>query len=168
MFWFTHTYTNRFLGHSFWFTVETMNFQIVEHFQVPVTCRKMILEFLREPHPTAVLIKKLRFGTRESTREPGQFWMTVEGEGVQYKDPDCNTLSDGGWRTNVPPPILVFKYNNCTGEPLYALDLDVWERDDSDAGNSDSDDSDGANSNFAALLNGAEYIWLGNDSDDND
>lgn len=113
-----------------------MEFPIVDRLPLPMTCKKMVVEFLREPHPTAVLMKKLTFGRRESTQDPGQFWLTVQGDGVQFKDPDCNTLSDGAWVRALfpsrPGPVMVFKYKSATGEPLYPLDLDVLERDDSD------------------------------------
>ena len=68
--------------------------------------------------------------------------MTLKGKGVQYNDPDCNTFSNGAWMRalcpNLPPPMLVFKYDNRTGEPIYPLCLDVWDRGDSELG-SDSD-----------------------------
>ena len=130
-----------------------MEFPIVDRLSLPMTRQKMVTEFLRDPHPIAVMVSKLTFGRRESKKEPGMFWLTVGGNGIRHKDPDCGTWWDESWLLklmgpDLKPAIMVFMYDDVTGEPVRPQWMS-WEESDEASDDSDvefvttvSDDSD--------------------------
>ena len=67
-----------------------MEFRILSLMPLPETARKLVTQFLREPHPTANLIQALKF-EREEAQESDE-------ENEQHRIPECLKITGPGVR----------------------------------------------------------------------
>jgi len=100
-----------------------MEFPIVSQLRLPKTAQRIITQLLREPHPTAALIKNLDFEYEDCPEVLPSVY--VSGEGVRFIDrdtcppryvtmhPTYLPFEFGGWA-------ITFSYSPDTGEPLLA------------------------------------------------
>ena len=109
-----------------------MEFPILTFLPMPAPAIRLVTQFLREPHPTAILIQKLTFirtdPDYEECDEDPSFPATllVDGEAIMV----CEFTQHR----------LLFTYNKHTGEPI-KFESEVASDSDSTSSSSD-DDSD--------------------------
>jgi len=93
---------------------QAMEFPVLGEMHLPDSAVKIITQFLREPHPTALLFKDIRFYNHQA---PGPFvFLTVRGYGIRVKDgrtPYPHTYDNEGIIDRI-----MFCYNKFTGEPF--------------------------------------------------
>jgi len=118
-----------------------MEFPVLRALPLPLTALHIVTKFLRQPHPTALLIKALFFYIEEAS-EYHEELLRVEGPGVRNKDLSTPwphtyivrhkyTPYNPRWSAMDMIYSLSFSYNEQTGEPN---PHDDEEDDDSDVG----------------------------------
>ena len=97
-----------------------MEFSVLLALPLPATCRKIVTQFLREPHPTATLIKVVRFQYDVIEYHDGWRCLVITG-------PSVRVLHRRKWPPSYECGVwgLAFCYDAITGESNYPSALDM-------------------------------------------
>ena len=97
-----------------------MEFPVLLALPLPVTCRKLVTQFLREPHPTVTLIKGVRFQDDVLDFHVGWTCLVITGHSVRI-------LHRRKWPPSYECGVsgLTFCYDAMTGESNYPSALDM-------------------------------------------
>ncbi len=94
-----------------------MEFPILQHLPLPGPAIRMVTEFLREPHPTAAMIKALRF-----SRWSGGF--SVKGKTIRYHKMGAYPPKFMRDRLTTVSVMRIFNFDEETGEFEIESDYD--------------------------------------------